>query len=84
LKKRKLVRAVIDTNLFVSGLFAQKGYTYMIQELWMSGAFELGVSEKILMEVVNTLKNPKSSNAWDCRIEKNPLFPSLSEKKRLS
>jgi predicted nucleic acid-binding protein len=50
LKKKKPVRAVIDTNLFISGLFADKGYSSQLQDLWVSGAFELAVSEKILKE----------------------------------
>ncbi|MCK5541836.1 MAG: putative toxin-antitoxin system toxin component, PIN family [Desulfobacterales bacterium] len=37
--KKKTSRAVIDTNLFISGLFAQKGYTFKLQELWITKAF---------------------------------------------
>jgi len=59
LKKRKPVRAVIDTNLFVSGLFANQGYTYQLQELWLAGAFELVVSEQILIEIQRTLQKPQ-------------------------
>lgn len=55
MKKKKQIRAVIDTNLFVSGLFSEKGYTFELQELWVNGAFELAVSEKILTEVKATL-----------------------------
>ncbi len=59
MRKRKPVRAVIDTNLFVSGLFANQGYTYQLQELWLAGAFELVVSEKILNEIHRTLQKPQ-------------------------
>lgn len=58
MKKRKIIRAVIDTNLFVSGLFAQKGVTFELQELWVNGTFELAVSEKILTEIKATLLKP--------------------------
>jgi hypothetical protein len=58
LKKRKPVRAVIDTNLFVSGLFAGKGVTQQLQNLWVDGAFELAVSEQILLEIENTIRKP--------------------------
>ena len=58
MKKGKPVRAVIDTNLFVSGLFANQGYSCQLQELWVAGAFELAVSEQILKEVENTLLKP--------------------------
>lgn len=54
--KNKTFRAVIDTNLFVSGLFAQKGYTYQLQELWLTKAFELAVSDQILVEIKATLQ----------------------------
>lgn len=58
MKKRKPVRAVIDTNLFVSGLFANQGYSYQLQQLWIDGAFELAISEQILKEIENTLLKP--------------------------
>ena len=59
MKKRKgRTRAVIDTNLFISGFFANQGYTYQLQQLWVEGAFELAVSEKILKEIKNTLLKP--------------------------
>ena len=57
-KKKGPIRAVIDTNLFISGLFAKTGYTYQLQELWVAGVFELAVSEKILIELKNTLLKP--------------------------
>ena len=57
-KKKEKIRAVIDTNLFISGLFAGQGYTYQLQELWVSGAFELAASEDILKEIKNTLLKP--------------------------
>lgn len=49
--KGKTLRAVIDTNLFVSGLFAQKGNAYQRQQLWLAQAFELAVSDQILSEI---------------------------------
>ena len=58
MKKKKPVRAVIDTNLFVSGLFSDKGNTFELQELWVNGAFQLAVSEKILQEIKATLLKP--------------------------
>ncbi len=58
MKKKVKIRAVIDTNLFISGLFVGQGYTYQLQELWVTGAFELLVSEDILKEIKNTLLKP--------------------------
>jgi putative PIN family toxin of toxin-antitoxin system len=57
-KKKGRIRAVIDTNLFVSGFFAAEGCTCQLQELWITGAFELVVSGKILAEIENTLGKP--------------------------
>ena len=58
MKTKKRVRAVVDTNLFVSGLFVDHGYTFDLQELWLAGAFELAASKKILHEIKNTLLKP--------------------------
>jgi len=57
-KKKEHIRAVIDTNLFVSGLFVSRGYPSQLQDLWVKGAFELAVSEEILTEIGNTLLKP--------------------------
>lgn len=57
-KKKGQIRAVIDTNLFISGFFAEQGRSYQIQELWIAGAFQLVVSEKILEEIKSTLGKP--------------------------
>jgi uncharacterized protein len=57
-KKKGLIRAVVDNNLFVSGFFAGEGCTCRLQEIWIAGAFEPVVSEKILTEVKNTLSGP--------------------------
>jgi uncharacterized protein len=51
-------RAVLDTNLFVSGLFATGGTIGKLQDLWKTGAFELAVSEEILQEIKATLQKP--------------------------
>ncbi len=56
--KRKPIRAVLDTNLFVSGLFSSYGSVAKLQQLWVSAAFELVVSEEILQEIGETLQKP--------------------------
>ena len=56
--KKQRIRAVLDTNLFISGLFASKGTIAALQQLWISGAFELAVSEEILLEIKETLQKP--------------------------
>lgn len=53
------VIAVIDTNLFVSGLFGQNSTTAQLQELWVSQAFHLGTSVEIMKEVSRVLQYPR-------------------------
>jgi uncharacterized protein len=57
-KKKTPIRAVIDTNLFISGLLAGQGPTSKLQDLWASEVFELAVSEEILQEIKKTLQKP--------------------------
>ena len=54
--KKQPIRAVLDTNLFVSGLFSSYGSVAKLQQLWLSGGFELAVSEDILEEIGETLQ----------------------------
>jgi hypothetical protein len=55
---RKLV-AVIDTNLFISGLFGQNTTTAELQELWIQQNFQLGTSLEIMKEVSRVLQYPR-------------------------
>ncbi len=59
MKKKKIpIKAVIDTNLFVSGLFAKEGPISQLQNFWTEKKIDLAVSEKILREVKKTLQKP--------------------------
>lgn len=51
--------AVIDTNLFISGLFGQNTTTAQLQELWISQEFQLGTSLEIMKEVNRVLRYPR-------------------------
>ena len=51
---RKL-RAVIDTNLFVSGLFAKDSLSAQLQDLWINQDFELVTSIEIIKEISRVL-----------------------------
>jgi len=57
-KNAKPVKAVIDTNVMVSGLFAESGTIAEVMELWVDGRFELIVSEEILSELHRVLHKP--------------------------
>lgn len=55
---RRLI-AVIDTNLFISGLFGQNSATSHLQELWIRQEFQLGTSLEIMKEVGRVLQYPR-------------------------
>lgn len=52
--QRKL-RAVIDTNLFISGLFARDSLLAQLQDLWINQDFELVTSIEIIKEISRVL-----------------------------
>lgn len=81
MKKTKPVRAVVDTNLFISGLFAGHGHTYQLQELWISGAFELVVSEQILNEIQRTLQKPPIKQRLQLQDGEEALIVELIKQK---
>ena len=56
--EHKLV-AVIDTNLFISGLFGRNTVTAQLQELWIQQQFQLGTSLEIMKEVIRVLQYPR-------------------------
>ncbi len=56
--KRKF-RAVIDTNLFVSGLFSRDSLSALLQDLWIDQEFELVTSIEIIKEVSRVLNYPR-------------------------
>lgn len=53
------LRAVVDTNLFISGLFGKDTLSSTLQNLWVSREFELATSIEILREVSRVLQYPK-------------------------
>lgn len=56
--ERKL-RAVIDTNLFISGLFARDSLAAQLQNLWINQEFELITSIEIIKEIIRVLNYPR-------------------------
>jgi putative PIN family toxin of toxin-antitoxin system len=56
--ERKL-RAVVDTNLFISGLFGKDTLSAVLQDLWVHREFELATSIEILREVSRVLQYPR-------------------------
>ncbi len=56
--KRRL-RAVIDTNLFISGLFSRDSLSAQLQNLWVNLDFELVTSIEIIKEISRVLNYPR-------------------------
>jgi len=56
--ERKL-RAVVDTNLFISGLFAKDTLSARLQDLWINQDFDLITSMEIIKEVSRVLYYPR-------------------------
>jgi uncharacterized protein len=53
------LRAVVDTNLFISGLFGKDTLSAALQDLWIHREFELATSIEILREVSRVLQYPR-------------------------
>ena len=53
------MRAIIDTNVFVSGIFWEGNFCSQIIDKWKNKKFELVSTMDILEEFVETLKNFK-------------------------
>ncbi len=66
--ERKL-RAVVDTNLFISGLFGKDTLSAILQDLWVNREFELATSIEILREVSRVLQYPRIKERFHPRDE---------------
>ena len=64
-----MIKAVIDTNILVSGLISPKASPAKIISLWRDRKFILVVSEEILKEVERVLFYPKIFKKY--RLDKN-------------
>ena len=61
------MRAVVDTNVFVSGLMLPKSTPGQVIATWRSGHFRLVLSEPMLDEIGSVLSYPKIRKrlGWD-------------------
>jgi len=80
--KRKL-RAVIDTNLFISGLFARDALSAKLQDLWINQQFELITSLEIIKEVSRVLSYPRIKERFKPREENVRRFFRLIFRKAI-
>lgn len=52
----RALTAVIDTNVFVSGLLFQRGNPYAILEAWRARAFVVAITPPLYAEIASVLK----------------------------
>jgi putative PIN family toxin of toxin-antitoxin system len=80
--ERKL-RAVVDTNLFVSGLFGKDSLAARLQDLWVHREFELATSIEILREVSRVLQYPRIRERFHSKEENIRRFFRLIFRKAI-
>ena len=80
--KRKL-KAVIDTNLFVSGLFGKDSLSAKLQNLWIEEEFELVTSIGIVKEVSRVLHCPRITERFHPKDETLKRFFRLIFRKAI-
>ena len=56
-----MIRAVLDANVFISGIITEKGSPGRILQSWREERFHLVTSEPILEEIGRVLRYPKIS-----------------------
>lgn len=59
------IRAVLDTNVLISGVIAPDGPPRRVIEAWHQGKIALVTSEAIIDEVVRVLRYPKIYEAYN-------------------
>lgn len=59
LKKVKVYRVVLDTNIFIRSILSPKGLGAKIVDLWKLKKYVLLLSYKLLDEIADVLLNPK-------------------------
>lgn len=80
------MRLVIDTNVFISGIFWEGNYCSQLIDKWRAGLFELVTSIDIIEELVETLKSFKILlpediiYGWKRLIIENSLIIELPDK----
>ena len=63
------LKAVIDTNLFISGLFGRETLSSKIQDLWINQEFELVTSIEIIKEISHVLNYPRIKERFNPKEE---------------
>lgn len=77
------LKAVVDTNLFISGLFGGGSLSAQIQDLWIKQTFELITSIEIMKEVSRVLHYPRIQLQFNIKEETVKRFFRLVFRKAL-
>ncbi|MCX6742532.1 MAG: putative toxin-antitoxin system toxin component, PIN family [Candidatus Pacearchaeota archaeon] len=83
------MRIVLDTNVFISGIFWEGNFCSKIVEAWKDKKFELVSSLEIIEELVKTLKSFKIQmdeliiKEWGRLIIENSIIVKPSEKLKI-
>ena len=77
------LRAVVDTNLFISGLFGKDTPPAELQDLWVHREFELVTSLEILREISRVLQYPRIRARFKPREENIRRFFKLIFRKAI-
>jgi putative PIN family toxin of toxin-antitoxin system len=59
-----VIKVVIDTNLFISGVISSRGAPRKLQNLWIKGEIQLVTSKKIITEIFRVINLPKIKDKY--------------------
>lgn len=75
------VRAVIDTNIWISSLLNTTGFPARLRSSFENGAFQVIVSEPLFLEIANVLSRPRIKNKYDLTEDNIEELLSLIEER---
>jgi uncharacterized protein len=78
-----MLKAVIDTNVFVSGLLSRTGPPARVIEAWRDGEFMLVVSPAIVAEIRRVLTSPRIRDGFSVRPADAAALVELLEEEAL-
>ena len=67
--EKNMLKAVIDVNLFVSGMISKKGNPAKLLQLWRGRAFLVVISEQMIEELERVLRYPRVRTKYNLKDE---------------
>ena len=65
-----MLRAVLDTNVIVSGVISKKGPSAQLMVAWAEHVFDLVTSDAIISEIQRVLSEPRLKNVFNITDER--------------